>query len=146
MDKKEEFTLNNVIKIGDFSILEKKRGWNSKECNHRTIAFDDNGQIVTCCDCGQQISAYWALKEFSSFWEKLTEQLKHKENKLKEEKAANLHRIAARKVDKEWQRKDMVPCCPHCGEGISPEDGLGNTTINKRIDAARRKAREVNKL
>lgn len=143
MDKKEDFTLNNIIQIADFSILEKKTKWGSKECKHRTITLNDNGQIVTCCDCGQQVSAYWMLKESSNLWKMLEDQLKRREDKLREDKEANLHRIASRRVDKIWRCKDLVPCCPHCGEGISTSDELGSVAINKRVDEARRRAREA---
>lgn len=146
MDKNDECpTLSNVISVGDFSVLKKERKYGDKPCLHRTITLDDNGQIVTCCDCGQQIDAYWALNEFSKLWKKLTEQLKSREEYLRKEKEAILYRIAAKKVDKVWRTKNLVPTCPHCGEGISPEDGFGNAAINKRVDEARRKAREENK-
>ncbi|HFD3783363.1 TPA: hypothetical protein ACF4EW_002634 [Pseudomonas aeruginosa] len=134
---------DNVVEVGDFSIARKGRidRYDRQKCRHLRVELNDHGETVICSDCGVQVSAYWALnmvaERLSAEWSKLQRAKKQ----LSEDKSANLHLVAARVVEKAWRKRDLVPCCPHCGEGISPTDGFGNSLVSKRIDSARRAAR-----
>ena len=43
-----------------------------------------------------------------------------------------------RELDRIWRGK-MLPCCPHCGDAIAPEDGLGRSCTSKTMELERRK-------
>lgn len=134
----------NIIQIGDFSVARKGRvdRFDRQKCKHLRVELNDHGETVTCVDCGVQVSAYWALdmvaERIKSEWSKL----QGAKDRLAEDKSASLHLVAARAVEKAWRKRDMVPCCPHCGEGVSAADGFGQSLVSKRIDDARRQARK----
>lgn len=140
---------DNVVNIGDFSIAKADRTWAARIgkgiCRHLRLEMDDHGEVVKCMDCGVQVSAYWALKMLASHWEDASRKHKAAKERLAEDKASHLHLIAAKQAEKAWRSRDMVPCCPHCGEGISAKDGFGGSMVSKRIDEARREARRKGK-
>lgn len=76
--------MDNIIKIGDFSIELKRRKDNndSPECKHDSISMDDNGDIVKCTDCNMQLSAYWALCQFTKEFNEYTKQLDGMANEM----------------------------------------------------------------
>ena len=39
-----------------------------------------------------------------------------------ENRISMLRSIAARKMEEAWRHKNMVPSCPHCHNGLFPED------------------------
>lgn len=140
---------DNVVNIGDFSIAKADRTWDARigkgVCRHLRIEMDDHGEVVTCRDCGVHVSAYWALKTLAGYWGDAARKQKAAQERLTEEKSAHLHLIAAKKAEQAWRNQKMVPCCPHCGEGISAKDGFGGSMVSKRIDEARREARRNGK-
>ena len=136
--------MGDIVQVGDFSIARKGRidRFDPKACRHIRVEQNDHGETVTCRDCGVQVSAYWALNALADFWKEHERKYSAAVRKLNEDKAAKLHLIAARVVEKAWRSHSMVPCCPHCGEGINAKDGFGETLVSKRIDEARRAARK----
>ena len=128
-----------VIQFGEARLrLRGRRGWKDERCKHLNLTYDDNGEIVTCDDCKMQVTAFWAMKMLAEHYEKAREEVEARGKRVAEETSRGLHLIAARKVEKAWRSRSMVPCCPHCGAGILPEDGLGGTQVNRKIEMARR--------
>jgi hypothetical protein len=66
--------------------------------------------------------------------------LQRERDALTKAKESEIHLLAAKKVEKAWRSRTMVPACPHCGKGILPQDGLGSTNINRAIELRRRAA------
>ena len=134
----------DIIDIGDWKI--HRRGQHRIEtegdCDHRHVELDERGDVVRCVKCGTQLSAFWALSMIAEEYNRALSKLERRRQALIEAKEKGLHLLAARKVEKAWRRRDMVPACPHCGEGILPEDGLGNSLINLAIVLRRREARK----
>jgi len=137
--------MSNVIQIGEFALTRNRdRNFQKNgECRHRHITCDDVGEIVTCNDCGKQVSAYWALGYFSQVWESEMQKIEAAKRVLAEERAKSVHLLAAQKVERAWRSRGMVPSCPHCGRGILASDGLGSTQVNKAIELRRREAEEA---
>lgn len=131
---------DNVIEIGDLIVRRKKeRHWYGDErCPHLHLTWDDNGHIVTCDDCSKQIDPYWAMQMLASHYEKAFKKVQARAQSVADDKAHNLHLIAAKKVEAVWRSKKMVPCCPHCDRGILPEDQLGAKQMGKQFELARR--------
>lgn len=131
---------DNVIEIGDLIVRRKKeRHWYGDErCPHLHLTWDDNGHIVTCDDCRKQIDPYWAMQMLASHYEKAFKKVQARAQSVADDKAHNLHLIAAKKVEAVWRSKKMVPCCPHCDRGIFPEDQLGAKQMGKQFELARR--------
>jgi hypothetical protein len=128
---------DNVIQLGELRIRrqEEMRGFlRDKRCHHRQMTWDDNGCIVTCDDCGMQISPYWAMQMLAREYKRAMEVVEAREKRVAEDKSHNLHLIAAKKVEAVWRRRNMAPCCPHCDRGILPEDGLGGAQTNRAFE------------
>jgi len=132
--------VNNVIQIGDFALTRNRERHFQRngECRHTHVSCDDVGEIVTCDDCGKQVSAYWALGFFSQLWESETRKIEKRERELAENQSRSIHLLAAQKVEKVWRSRTMAPACPHCERGILASDGLGSTQVNKAMELRRR--------
>lgn len=133
----------NIVEFEAFRIrlLAKKSYYDrtDKRCNHYNFTLDDNGEIVRCDDCNVVLSAYWAAKTMTNSWAAALKKLEARESCLSADKSHILHLTAAKRVEKAWRSKGMVPACPHCDRGILPEDGLGSTNVNRAIELARRR-------
>lgn len=130
---------SKIIQFGEARLkLRGKPGWRDERCKHLNLTYDDNGEFVTCDDCGMQVTAFWAMKMLAEHYEKARQDVDRRSQHLADEKARSIHLLAARKVEKAWRSRSMVPCCPHCGAGILPEDGLGGSQVNRKIEMARR--------
>ncbi|RYF50554.1 MAG: hypothetical protein EOO27_31550 [Comamonadaceae bacterium] len=131
-----------VININDLRIThERNRRWARDACKHLNLTFDDNGEIVQCDDCGKQVSAYWAITMLASHYSEAMHKLAAGTKTLADAKAKDITLLSAQRVEKAWRSRSMVPTCPHCGEGITSNDGLGAALINRDIDARRKAAR-----
>ena len=135
--------MSNVIDIDALRVARKNRHVRPVgECRHMHMTLDDNGDIVKCDDCGVQLSAYWAIGHFVEYYQRAIAKLTHAQNQLSQAQEQGVHLIAARRVERAWRSRTMVPACPHCGEGIGPKDGFGSTCINKAIYERRRTAKK----
>lgn len=137
-------TPGDIINIDDWKIqrLGQHRIAAEGDCDHKHIELDERGDIVRCMKCGIQLSAFWALKMLSDTYNQSLSRLKRERQALTEAKEKDLHLLAARKVERAWRRRDMTPACPHCGEGILPEDGLGNSLINRAMVLRKRESKK----
>ena len=130
-----------VISIADMRIThERNRKWSRDACKHLRLTFDNNGEIVECDDCGKQVGAYWAITMLAQHYSDAMHKVSAGEKALADARAKDVHLLAAQKVERAWRSRSMVPCCPHCGEGITAQDGLGQTLIHRQIDATRKAA------
>lgn len=137
----------DIIQIGEWQLQHKHKHRNTKpgECDHKHIELDARGDIVRCVKCGVQLSAFWALDMLSDKYSRALSKLHRDREALAKAKEAETHLLAARKVEVVWRSRTMVPACPHCGLGILPEDGLGNSRINREIELRRRVAESTKK-
>lgn len=134
--------MSKVVELGDYRLtLHRRNQFDKKICQHKRTELDDNGNIVRCLDCGQQVDAYFVLRQIAEDWARIQERIKATETRVNEEKGKHIHLLAAREVERAWRDKRHVPTCPHCGEGISPTDRFGAGMISKQIDDARRQHR-----
>jgi len=131
--------MSNVIEIGDFSFARaSKRYGIGAGCHHQRMTLELDGEIVRCRDCKAQVTAWWALNLILQAYEREMSKLASNRAQIADERKQIIHLIAARKVERAWKSKDMVPTCPHCRRGILPTDGLGDAQIHRQIDKARR--------
>lgn len=132
--------MSDVIQIGDWQIQRKHalRMSQAGECDHKHLELDGRGDIVRCSKCGIQVSAFWALEMLADEYNRRLAKLERDREALAKAKEAEVHLLAARKVDKIWRSRTMVPACPHCHQGILPEDGLGNSRMSREIELRRR--------
>lgn len=127
---------DRVVAIEDLRIARRQRPPGEKTCGHRRIVLDDNGEIVTCSDCGVQVSAFWALKMLTAVWGDAQKKLNAAHERLRTDREGILHLTAARKAEEAWRSRTMVPVCPHCSRGILAADGFGFSLMSKKLELA----------
>jgi ribosomal protein S27E len=138
--------MSNVIDIDALRVARKSAYVRAaSDCRHMHVALDDNGDVVKCDDCGLQLSAYWALGHFVEYYQRAIAKLTSGQNALREAQEQGVHLIAARRVEKAWRSRTMVPTCPHCSEPIFPQDGFGRSAVNRAIAERRRQAAKATK-
>ena len=141
--------MSNIVQIEGYEFEKKDQFYRYSErskdrCAHRRIILDDQGDIVRCSDCGDQLSAYWVLNETLRCYKKKMSELGNENNKAERirEDLEKEHRFikVLKSIQRAWRGKNkMAVVCPWCGVGIMPEDGLGNTTIAPEIDLNRKR-------
>jgi hypothetical protein len=131
---------NNVVEIGQLRLsrIEANYARRHEGCQHHHLEMDEVGETVVCLDCGKQVSPYWALEKLRGFWHDHSKRYKRELAAAQEERGAVLHLTAAKKVEKAWRSKQMVPACPHCARGIFAEDGLGSSMVGRKFEAGLR--------
>jgi hypothetical protein len=132
--------MGDVIEFGELRVRRAARMQyiNEDRCRHFNMTVDDNGEVVTCDDCGKQLGAFWALRLITEQYEQAWKKVAATGERIKEEAAKSLHLRAALKVEQAWRSRSMVPTCPHCHQAIFPEDGFGGSGTNRRMAIARR--------
>lgn len=129
---------DNIIEIKG---KKYKKVWNPK-CKHKSKTYCLEDRVIRCADCGDQLSAFDSLVEALRDIETIRRDLKWEKKQLQEDKDHNFHLIAARKAEKAWRKRGMVPVCPHCAEAIFPKDGFGDRNINREYAEQKRKFKD----
>ena len=126
----------NIIPI---STLIINRGRNKKcTCRNRKFEIDTQNREVCCQECGAIIDPYTALVDIANNYERLGEEV----NFLLEQRKRILdwkpHLISMRKLELIYRGCKMIPCCPHCKNGIYAEELLVYS-VSKQHEKQRRK-------
>lgn len=113
-----------VVSLADVRVARGQTRVPRQTCRHSNMVYDERERRIWCEDCESDVDvfdAYVRLIEcHDSAWKKI-------ERAWKEAKEAcdfQLRSRAAKYMDKIWRGRRMVPNCPHCGEGLLPEDVL----------------------
>ena len=139
---------DNVVSFADMVFkLRGARLSKDDRCEHKKITLDDNGDIVTCDECGRQLDAYLMLRRMCEKWgahqrelDVYRDEIQAFRDRIAREAEGSLALRAARRVEKAWRSHSMAPICPHCREAILPEDGFGGCgSVNLQMERQRRK-------
>lgn len=143
--------MSKVIELDgyEFTIKDKPSRFRRKKdrCLHRRPILDDNGMTIHCQDCGDQLDAYWLVKEMLDCYTRRMDELKKKTADI--EKARTeiekdfLPIKVLRDVQSAWRgKRKMAVCCPHCNIGIMPEDGLGRSKVSPKYNLVLKRERD----
>lgn len=66
------------------------------------------------------------------------EQLQRERQRLQDVDESTIRTRAGKIMDKLFKKRKSVPCCPHCNQGIFPEDVQKMSLVDKAFAAARR--------
>lgn len=134
--------MSNVIDIEELRFTRDKRIVRPRdECAHHHMTLDDEGQFIRCDDCGVQLSPFWVLNRMLDQYGRALSKVTAREQRVATAQEEGIHLLAARRLERAWRSRTMVPACPHCGEGIGPRDDFGGTMINKAMYERRRAAK-----
>lgn len=125
-----------IVQFAELKISRKHREYLGKDCKHLRLVICDHGGTVECEDCKKQIDPIWALQFLAYEWADKLAALNRKQQEMERVIAGNIHTKAALKVQDAWRSRSMVPCCPHCGRGIFPSDGVWRHNNQRRYGKA----------
>src|ERR1700721_4676613 len=97
----------------------------SIRCSHPSLVYNNNGNIITCKECKQQLDPYWSAIHIFRGLHECYEQIDARRKQVEEMEAKVVTQKAALAVEKAWRRRKMIPTCPHCIKAILPGDGFG---------------------
>jgi len=127
-----------VVDIGDIRVARGLSRRPHSACRHRAMRYDEKERRVWCADCETDVEAFDAFLIVCEHFSAAADRLEKERVAIQEAKAHNLIRIAAKKMDEHFRRKNMVPTCPHCKAGIFPEDVAKMSSVNREWEAVRR--------
>lgn len=132
--------MSNVVQIESMRLTRAQRTYLPTGCKHMNLTMDEHGDVVSCDDCGKQVSAFWALQMLAEEYGKAFAKLERRAQQQAKSERDGIHLKAAQVVESAWRSRTMVPVCPHCSEPIFAHDGLGRAQINKQMAERRRAA------
>lgn len=131
----------NVVDIGDIRVARGKTRVPGPSCRHRTVTYDQNERRVYCEDCEQDIDGFDAFLMLVECHHAAIARVERRERELQEAEQFVARSRAVKCLDKIWRGRRMVPNCPHCGEGLLPEDVLNNQSASSAELTKRKRAR-----
>ena len=111
----------NVVDIGDMRVQRGKTRRPHSSCHHHNLMFDTTERRVWCKDCEKDVDAFDAFAGIVENFHVAAEKLEKRQADLIEAEGFSIRSIAAKNMDKEWRKRNTVPCCPYCRTGLLPE-------------------------
>lgn len=122
----------NVVDIGDLRVA---RGYSRRppmKCLHHNVAYDPQERRIWCRDCEKGIDPFDFLKTIIEKYNAVINTIHKREEMVKEAEDFQARNRAAKVMDQAWRKRNTVPCCPHCRQGILAEDVAGGVkTMDK---------------
>jgi hypothetical protein len=129
-DDTDDFPLpQNVISLTDALSVRRHK---EVKCKHRRFEVDAANKVVSCKDCGSEVSAYDALLIMAENREYIQERYDALVASRKALTGWKPHLLAVRELERVWRSRDMLPCCPHCGRGVEAGE-LNRSHINRKF-------------
>jgi hypothetical protein len=111
-----------VIDIGDVRVARGMTRRHHSGCRHRRLVYDNAERRVWCQDCERDVEGFDAFKLLVEGYDAALKRVERREATVSEAEKFALRSIAAKKMDEAWRSRSMVPACPHCSQGLFPED------------------------
>lgn len=132
----------NVVDIGDLRVARGMSRRPVSSCKHHPLRYDQRERRIWCSDCETDVEPFDAFVMLVENFSRANDDIKRRRDELAKAESHTILRVAAKRMDELFRRKNMVPACPHCGQGIFPEDVQGMGSINREWESARRARRE----
>ena len=131
-----------VVDIGDIRVARGLSRRPVSACNHRKLVNDRAERRIWCSECETDVEVFDAFMSLVEQFHYAAAALELRAAEIKQAEALSIISIAAKNIDKEWRAKNTVPACPHCGNGLFPENFRNGITTLGREYAAMRLKRE----
>ena len=129
----------NVIDIGDLRIARGLSRRPISICAHRPLMYDPRERRIWCKDCETNVDPFDAFVLITENFYHAAVKIERGLAEVEEAKSFSIRSIAAKKIDKIFRSRNMVPACPNCSEGILPEDVARMGRISKEWVLAKRR-------
>ena len=137
----EEQSYISGVKIVDIGDVRVSRGMSRRHvssCKHRQVTYDQRERRIWCRDCETNVEPFDAFLMIVEHFDAADKKAQRMIAEAHEASKFALVSRAAKEIDKQWRRKNMVPSCPHCNAGIWPEEALRMGSVGKEYDKARK--------
>ena len=111
-----------VVDIGDVRVSRGLTRRPVSSCQHHSLVYDTKERRIWCRDCEKDVDPFDAFELLTEHFHRQEEKLAERARKLKEAEQFQIRTLAAKEIDKAWRSRKMVPACPHCRNGLFPED------------------------
>lgn len=130
-----------ITHIGDIRIARGLTRVPHTNCQHRQLVYDQTERRVYCQDCESDVDSFDAFLQLVHQHEQAWRAIRKAHRETQDALKHSLHSRAAKAMDDQWRRHKTVPACPHCHEGLLPEDFTDTrlTTVSREITQQRRK-------
>lgn len=127
-----------VIDIGDVRVARGLSRRHHSSCPHRRLVYDNAERRIWCRDCERDVEAFDAFKTLVEPYSAAIEDLNRRQKAMEESEAFKVRTLAGKAMDEAWRSHKMVPSCPHCHNGLFPEDFKnGPSMISKEFARGR---------
>ncbi|SDS24160.1 hypothetical protein SAMN05216198_1516 [Halopseudomonas litoralis] len=113
-----------VVDIGDLRIARGLTRRPIKTCRHLRLTYDERERRVYCNDCETDVEPFDAFIGLVQFHDGASKKIRAEHKAAQEAARYQVRGRAAKAMDEAWRKQKSVPLCPHCKEGILPEDVL----------------------
>lgn len=127
----------DVIQIEDLRISRGMTRRPRSSCPHHQLVYDPQERRIWCKDCEQEIHPYDAFLNIAERSAAHSASLNRRGREIKEAEQFTLRMRASKVMDQAWRKMSTVPCCPHCKNGILPEDVVHGLPSMSKILAQR---------
>lgn len=117
-----EFLVRQVVDIDEYRLARGKSRHGHDQCEHKKLVYDKEERRIWCQDCQSTIDNFDIVMALIEPIRRAQNELKDRKKEVQDLVSANIIRVAAKNLDNEWQKRNTVPCCPHCKDGLLPED------------------------
>lgn len=128
-----------VVNIGDIRVARgmTRRAYSS--CPHRGLVFDNSERRIWCKDCERDVEPFDAFKSLIEGYSAARDDLERRVTAMAEAEVFKIRTLAGKRMEEAWRSKNMVPACPHCHNGLFPEDfKFGPSMVGKDFARGRR--------
>lgn len=115
-------------------------------CEHNSLVYNDSDRRVWCEDCKSTVDPYDAFMRIVMQWHHIQGSINGKLARASEAMNATLVRRAAKNLDRSWGHK-MAPNCPHCHNGLLPDDFADGirSSRSRELEEARRSRQSLSR-
>nr|WP_295467460.1 hypothetical protein [Mesorhizobium sp.] len=134
-----------VVDIGDVRVARGLTRRSVSSCPHQYMLYDTNERRIWCASCETEVDAFYAFKNLVEHFDAAEKDIDRRKTALGEAEAFQVRSLAAKAIDDVWRRRKRVPACPHCKQGLFPEDfarGVKTTLGREYAEAQRARSRK----
>lgn len=131
-----------VVDIGDYRVSRGMTRRPTSSCHHARLAYDSRERRIWCKDCEHVVDPFDAFTGLVEQYDRALKDLERREQRIVEAERFNVRLLATKEIEKAWRSRNMVPSCPHCRNGLFPEDFKAGVSLISRDYALARLGRK----
>lgn len=125
-----------VVDIGDYRVSRGMTRRPFSACHHRRLTYDTQERRIWCQDCERDVEPFDAFTGLVQPYDAALKSLERKREAIEEAEKFQARSLAAKAIDKAWRKRSSVPACPHCHNGLFPEDFKNGVMVTLGRDYA----------